>query len=38
VTGRSKLDGVEIEDKMRNSYLASTDQDRFGKIFRRDML
>jgi porphyrinogen peroxidase len=37
VIGRTKLDGVEIEDKADESHVASTDQDRFGKIFRRNM-
>ena len=35
--GRMKLDSVEIEDKAPDSHVASTDQDRFGKIFRRNM-
>jgi porphyrinogen peroxidase len=37
VIGRTKLDSVEIEDKAPDSHVASTDQDRFGKIFRRNM-
>jgi putative iron-dependent peroxidase len=37
VMGRRKLDSVELEDKPSNSHIASTDQDRFGKIFRRNM-
>ncbi len=37
VIGRMKLDSVEIEDKATDSHVASTDQDRFGKIFRRNM-
>ncbi len=37
VIGRRKLDGVEIENKAADSHVASTDQDRFGKIFRRNM-
>jgi putative iron-dependent peroxidase len=32
-----KLDSVEIEDKGSDSHVASTDQDRFGKISRRNM-
>ena len=37
VIGRTKLDSVEFEDKPADSHVASTDQDRFGKIFRRNM-
>lgn len=37
VIGRSKADSVELEDKPSDSHVASTDQDRFGKIFRRNM-
>ena len=37
VIGRRKLDSVELEDKPPDSHVASTDQDRFGKIFRRNM-
>jgi porphyrinogen peroxidase len=37
VMGRTKTDSVELEDKPRDSHVASTDQDRFGKIFRRNM-
>jgi porphyrinogen peroxidase len=37
VIGRAKLDSVELEDKPLDSHVASTDQDRFGKIFRRNM-
>ena len=37
VIGRKKLDSVELEDKPADSHVASTDQDRFGKIFRRNM-
>jgi len=37
VIGRRKLDSEEIEDKPADSHVASTDQDRFGKIFRRNM-
>jgi putative iron-dependent peroxidase len=37
VIGRAKLDSVELEDKPEDSHVASTDQDRFGKIFRRNM-
>jgi putative iron-dependent peroxidase len=35
--GRTKLDSVELEDKPASSHVASTDQDTFGKIFRRNM-
>jgi porphyrinogen peroxidase len=37
VIGRRKSDSVELEDKRPDSHVASTDQDRFGKIFRRNM-
>lgn len=37
VIGRTKQDSVEIEDKAPDSHVASTDQDRFGDIFRRNM-
>jgi porphyrinogen peroxidase len=37
VMGRSKADSLEFEDKASDSHVASTDQDRFGKIFRRNM-
>jgi porphyrinogen peroxidase len=37
VIGRVKLDSLELEDKPDDSHVASTDQDRFGKIFRRNM-
>jgi putative iron-dependent peroxidase len=37
VIGRAKLDSVELQDKPPDSHVASTDQDRFGKIFRRNM-
>jgi porphyrinogen peroxidase len=37
VMGRTKLDGVELEDRAAESHVGSTDQDRFGKIFRRNM-
>jgi porphyrinogen peroxidase len=35
--GRTKLDSVELDDKPTDSHVASTDQDVFGKIFRRNM-
>ena len=35
--GRSKADGVEMDPKPATSHIARTDQDVFGKIFRRNM-
>jgi porphyrinogen peroxidase len=37
VIGRRKSDSLELDDKLESSHVASTDQDRFGKIFRRNM-
>jgi putative iron-dependent peroxidase len=37
VMGRTKPDSVELEPRPDDSHVASTDQDRFGKIFRRNM-
>jgi putative iron-dependent peroxidase len=37
VIGRRKADSVEIDNKAPDSHVASTDQDRFGRIFRRNM-
>jgi putative iron-dependent peroxidase len=37
VIGRRKDDSVELEDKPDDSHVARTDQDDFGKIFRRNM-
>jgi len=37
VIGRKKPDSVELENKPADSHVASTDQDTFGKIFRRNM-
>jgi len=37
VIGRRKVDSVELDDKPSDSHVASTDQDRLGKIFRRNM-
>jgi putative iron-dependent peroxidase len=37
VIGRTKGDSVELDDKPEESHVASTDQDTFGKIFRRNM-
>ncbi len=36
VIGRRKADSVELDDKPADSHVTSTDQDRFGKIFRRN--
>jgi porphyrinogen peroxidase len=36
VIGRTKPDSVELEDRPADSHVATTDQDRFGKIFRRN--
>jgi putative iron-dependent peroxidase len=37
VIGRRKTDSQELEDKPEDSHVFVTDQDRFGKIFRRNM-
>jgi putative iron-dependent peroxidase len=37
IMGRTKLDSVEMEEKPDNSHVARTDQEDFGKIFRRNM-
>jgi putative iron-dependent peroxidase len=37
VIGRSRLDSVELEDRPADSHVARTDQDTFGRIFRRNM-
>jgi putative iron-dependent peroxidase len=37
VIGRQKLDSVELDPKPSDSHVARTDQDTFGKIFRRNM-
>src|SRR5262249_55061326 len=37
VIGRTKPDSVELDPRPDDSHVASTDQDRFGKIFRRNM-
>jgi porphyrinogen peroxidase len=37
VIGRKKLDSVELDPKPDDAHAAATDQDRFGKIFRRNM-
>jgi putative iron-dependent peroxidase len=36
VIGRTKADSVELDDKPADSHVASTDQDTFGHIFRRN--
>ena len=37
VIGRTKADSIELEDRPPDSHVASTDQERFGDIFRRNM-
>src|SRR5713101_8226651 len=37
VIGRRKDDSAELQDKPSNSHVARTDQDTFGKVFRRNM-
>jgi len=37
IMGRAKSDSTELDNKAKNSHVHSTDQDRFGKIFRRNM-
>jgi putative iron-dependent peroxidase len=37
IMGRSKSDSIEMENKPADSHVARTDQDEFGKIFRRNM-
>lgn len=37
VIGRAKADSVELDPKPPDSHVARTDQDEFGKIFRRNM-
>lgn len=37
VIGRTKAESVELDHKPADSHVASTDQDEFGKIFRRNM-
>jgi putative iron-dependent peroxidase len=37
VIGRTKEESVELDDQPADSHVSSTDQDRFGKIFRRNM-
>ena len=35
--GRTKADSTELEDRPEDSHVERTDQDRFGRIFRRNM-
>ena len=37
VMGRTKANSVELENKPADSHVARTDQDKFGRIFRRNM-
>jgi putative iron-dependent peroxidase len=37
VMGRRKLDSHELDPRPQTSHVASTDQDRFGRIFRRNI-
>ena len=37
IMGRTKLNSIELENKPSDSHVASTDQDKFGSIFRRNM-
>jgi len=37
VIGRRKVDSVELDPRPEDSHVASTDQDTFGKILRRNM-
>lgn len=37
IMGRTKPDSIELENKPEDSHVARTDQDTFGKIFRRNM-
>jgi putative iron-dependent peroxidase len=37
VIGRAKPDSTELEDRPADSHVTRSDQDRFGKIFRRNM-
>jgi putative iron-dependent peroxidase len=37
VIGRTKSESVELEDRPDDSHVGSTDQERFGEIFRRNM-
>jgi putative iron-dependent peroxidase len=35
--GRTKPDSIELEDRPSDSHVARTDQEQFGKVFRRNM-
>ena len=35
--GRTKAGSIELENRPDDSHVGSTDQERFGKIFRRNM-
>jgi putative iron-dependent peroxidase len=37
IMGRTKPDSIELDDKPSDSHVASTDQDVFGHVFRRNM-
>jgi putative iron-dependent peroxidase len=37
IMGRTKADSIEFANKPADSHIARTDQDEFGKIFRRNM-
>ena len=37
IIGRTKADSAELDDKQSTSHVSRTDQDRFGKVFRRNM-
>jgi porphyrinogen peroxidase len=37
IMGRTKPDSIELENKPADSHVARTDQDVYGKIFRRNM-
>jgi putative iron-dependent peroxidase len=37
IMGRTKEESIELEDKAPESHVARTDQERLGKIFRRNM-
>jgi putative iron-dependent peroxidase len=37
VMGRTKAESIELDDKSPHSHVGATDQDRLGKIFRRNM-
>jgi putative iron-dependent peroxidase len=37
IMGRTKADSIELDDKSPHSHAGATDQDRLGKIFRRNM-